>query len=392
MTAGTSSALVLAQPTSDDAVADSGIRTTDQSQSCFVIGPAGKPCTEIDSAAHRARADASLAFETIVEPACAQLGIEPVRFDQISRTGEITEQIYRQLLTAELVIADVSGSDPDVMYELGLRHATGKPVIHIGEAGRLPFDAAPFRTIAFRRSPAGLVTARNELTEALSLMLREGFAPLVPTHACRGLTGAAPDGPPCGGPAGTANPPGDEPPGLLERFTGLAPGLEATSGHIASIITLVTAIAAAAERFGPDMRRAARDGSPMSVQLDFSKRLSAALTGPAAELRESAQGFIRRMSAIDATVQAALDLFEEVPSARWSADDLGFLNQLVGISAAARQGTETLALFRTVMDVMIAVHHELRGPAQDIATAVARLGEAMAVLEAWSLRARKLVA
>ncbi|WAL71482.1 hypothetical protein OU787_08200 [Kitasatospora sp. YST-16] len=392
MTAGTSSALVLAQPTSDGAVADSGIRTADRSQSCFVIGPTGKPRTEIDSPAHRTRTDAPLVFETIVEPTCSQLGIEPVRFDQISRTGEITEQIYRQLLAADLVIADVSGGDPDVMYGLGLRHATGKPVIHIGEAGRLPFDVAPFRTIAFSHSPAELVKARDELAEALSLMLREGFAPLVPVRAYHSATGAEPDGPPSGSPAGTANPPGDDPPGLLERFTGLAPGLEATSGHITAIIALVTAIAAAAEQLGPDMRRAARDGSPMSVQLAFSKRLSAALTGPASELRKSAQGFTRRMTAIDATVQAALDLFQKVPSTRWSADDRGFLNQLVGISAAARQGAETLALFRTVMDVMIAVHRELRGPAQDIATAVAQLSEAMTVLEAWSLRARKLAA
>lgn len=48
-------------------------------------------------------------------------------------------------------------------------------------------------------------------------------------------------------------------------------------------------------------------------------------------------------------------------------------------------------MFRTIMDVMIAVHRELRGPAGDIAIAVARLSEAMTVLEAWDQRAKRLV-
>ncbi|MFD4537940.1 hypothetical protein ACFWNL_15545 [Kitasatospora sp. NPDC058397] len=390
MTTGTSSALTLAQPTGPGPFTDPGIRAADQSQSCFVIGPTGEPRTEIGSPTQQARATALPVFETIVEPACARLGIGPVRSDQISRTGEITEQVCRQLLAADLVIADVSGGNPDVMYGIGLRHATGKPVIHIGETGQLPFDIAPFHTIAFRRSPTGMADARNELTEVLSLVLREGFDPLIPDRALRSVARPGAEGPPAGGQAGTTPPSGDHPPGLLERFTELAPDLEATSDHIAAIITLVTDIAAAAEQFGPDMRRAARDGSPMSIQLAFTKRLSAALAGPAAKLRESAQRFTERMADIDATVQAALDLFERVPPACWSTDDRGFLSRLVDVSAAARQGAETLALFRTITDVMVAVHRELRGPARDIATAVERLSDAMTVLETWDQRAKRL--
>ncbi|MFE6502406.1 hypothetical protein [Kitasatospora sp. NPDC057738] len=392
MTAGTPSALVLAQPTGPGPFTGPGIRTVDQSQSCFVIGPAGEPHTEIDSLTQPARATALLVFEMIVEPACARLDIGPMRSNQISRTGEITEQVCRQLLAADLVIADVSGGNPGVMYGLGLRHATGKPVIQLGETGQLPFNSALFRTITFRRSPAGMVEARNELAEALSLVLREGFDPLIPARALRSATRPDTEGPLAGRPAGTAAPSGDLPPGLLERFAELAPDLEATSSHIAAIIALVTDIAAAAEQFGPDMRRAARDGSPMSVQLAFTKRLSAALIGPAAELRESAQRFTERMADIDATVQAALDLFERVLPAHWNADDWGFLSRLVDVSAVARQGTETLALFRTITDVMIAVHRELRGPVRDIATAVERLGDAMAVLETWAQRAKRLAA
>ncbi|MEV7022339.1 hypothetical protein [Kitasatospora sp. NPDC093558] len=186
--------------------------------------------------------------------------------------------------------------------------------------------------------------------------------------------------------------PADGSPGLIERFAELEPGLLAMSQDMTAMTTLVTTIAEAAERFGPGMQRAARDGSPMSAQLAVTQRLATALGAPAAELKESAHRFTERMAGLDATVHAALDLFGKVPPALWGPDDRGFLGQLVGISAAARHGTETLALFRTIVDVMIAMHRELRGPAGDIATAVARLADAMTMVEAWDHRARQLAA
>ncbi|MFB7376169.1 hypothetical protein ACFC6U_12845 [Kitasatospora purpeofusca] len=379
MTAGTPSALEVGQPIGTGPVADPDDRTAGRSQQCFILGPTGEPRIELGPPTRPARAIALLAFETIVEPACTGLGIGPVRSDQISGTGEITEQVYQQVLAADLVIADVSGGSPDVMYGLGLRHATGKPVIHIGEAGQLPPQIAPFHTITFRCSPTGLAEARNELAEALSLVLREDSPALVPP--CVNAPGVRLS---TVTPSATAELSGRDSSGLVSRFTELAPGLEATSGYITAITALVVEIASAAERFGPDMRRAAREGSPMSVQLDFTKRLSSALSRPAAELEGSTEQFAEHLTEIDGIVQAALDLFERVPPTQWNEDDRDFLDQLTDIATAARQGAETLALLRTVMDVTIAVHRELRRPIRNIATAVARLGEALGVLRAWS--------
>lgn len=66
------------------------------------------------------------------------------------RVGSLYRMPTAYLLRS-LGIADVSVGSPNVMYELGLRHITGNPKIHIGEAGQLPFDIASIRTIRCQR-------------------------------------------------------------------------------------------------------------------------------------------------------------------------------------------------------------------------------------------------
>ena len=58
------------------------------------------------------------------------------------------EQIWEQIRKAKVLLADLTGKNPNVFYELALRHATGKPTIHlIRGADRIPFDIDQFRTI-----------------------------------------------------------------------------------------------------------------------------------------------------------------------------------------------------------------------------------------------------
>jgi hypothetical protein len=60
----------------------------------------------------------------------------------------ITKQVLEYLLKSRLVVADLSYHNPNVFYELAVRHATGKPVIHIKRtADPVPFDNKDFRTI-----------------------------------------------------------------------------------------------------------------------------------------------------------------------------------------------------------------------------------------------------
>jgi predicted nucleotide-binding protein len=108
---------------------------------CFLIAPIGLPGSEV-----RKRSDTLLTY--VVEPAVQEVDYDLLRADQITTPGAITAQIIRSILDAPLVIADLSGSNPNVMYELAIRHTSGKPAIQITtDISSLPFDIAVMRTI-----------------------------------------------------------------------------------------------------------------------------------------------------------------------------------------------------------------------------------------------------
>jgi Rad3-related DNA helicase len=85
---------------------------------------------------------------SIIEPAMEELGLTVVRADQIGKPGMITSQVLEHVLKSRLVIADLSFHNPNVFYELALRHVSRLPTVQvIREADPLPFDLDQFRTI-----------------------------------------------------------------------------------------------------------------------------------------------------------------------------------------------------------------------------------------------------
>jgi len=86
----------------------------------------------------------------IVEPSCEKFGYICERADQLPRAGTITTHIIECLMEYELVIADLSDLNPNVFYELAVRHAVNKPVILIAEKGtKIPFDISHERVIFY---------------------------------------------------------------------------------------------------------------------------------------------------------------------------------------------------------------------------------------------------
>lgn len=115
--------------------------TVPLNDTCFVVSPIGDP----DSVERR---HADLMLTAFIEPALAELGLTAVRADKISVPGLITGQVMDHVARAKLVIADLSFGNPNVYYELALRHATRKPIVQIiRTADRLPFDVGQFRTV-----------------------------------------------------------------------------------------------------------------------------------------------------------------------------------------------------------------------------------------------------
>ncbi|MER5353117.1 hypothetical protein ABT093_22635 [Kitasatospora sp. NPDC002551] len=357
-----------------------------QPRTCFVIGPIGDGLADHDTPARQSYDQAMETFEEIIQPACESLGIEPVRADQITQSGEISEQIFRHLLEAEVVIADLTGANPNVTYELALRHLTGRAVIHISEHGQLPFDIAAVRTILFKRTPNGLAGARRQLAEVLTRTLDNGFTPLAPARILFGL-GSADDGTDGDGEP-TPRAGGGDPVGLMERFADVEEGMAAMSEDITAMTVHISAVAALFQEFFPELQR----GGAARVQLAVTLRLSRELTRPAAELKVHAGRFAGRMNDIDAAVHAALDLFETAPPTLWQGQDRAFLTQIIDMAVETRGGAETLQLFRTLLQMMIAMSRQLKEPCGDIIAAVELLTGTARQFEAWEQRARALVA
>ncbi len=108
---------------------------------CFYVTPIGDEGSEV-------RKHSDLFLSHIVEPALEQFGLKVVRADQIGKAGIISRQIFDYLVRSRLVIADLSFHNPNVFYELAIRHALKKPVVQISRVqDKIPFDINQMRTV-----------------------------------------------------------------------------------------------------------------------------------------------------------------------------------------------------------------------------------------------------
>lgn len=133
------------------------------SKRCFVIAPIGDKDSEV-----RKRSDGVL--KHIIVKACDQCGYEkPIRADQIDEPGIITNQVIQHIINDELVIADLTGHNPNVFYELAVRHATQKPFVQLIRKGeKIPFDIGPMRTVFFDlHDPDSVEEAREEVIKQI---------------------------------------------------------------------------------------------------------------------------------------------------------------------------------------------------------------------------------
>ena len=127
---------------------------------CFVVCPIGEEGSD-------QREKSNDVFDFIIKQALKEEEYDIIRADLITKSGKISTQIVDRLLNSDLVIADLSSGNPNVYYELAIRHATKKPFIQIAEEGtKIPFDVADMRTIFYNLNlPRKLFSAINSLEE-----------------------------------------------------------------------------------------------------------------------------------------------------------------------------------------------------------------------------------
>jgi hypothetical protein len=127
---------------------------------CFVISPMGKEDSE-------ARRQSDLLLRYVINPAVEACGYRVVSPAKMVGSELIMSQIIRHLVSAPLVIADLTGGNANVFYELALRHAVQKPFIQIiAKTSNLTFDVKNIRTIKFDISSVDSQDkAKNDLIE-----------------------------------------------------------------------------------------------------------------------------------------------------------------------------------------------------------------------------------
>ena len=129
-----------------------------QKKTCFIITPIGDNNSEI-----RRHIDGII--DQSITPAIGDK-YKIIVAHREYEIGSINDRIIRSIYEADLVIANLTNTNPNVMYELAIRHSFGKPAIVIAEEDtKLPFDVVVENTIFYRNDPTGANELKQQLIE-----------------------------------------------------------------------------------------------------------------------------------------------------------------------------------------------------------------------------------
>ena len=112
-------------------------------------------------------------WKTVIRPAVEDAGDDCRRADDFFGPGTIIDDIVASIRSADYLIADLTGRNPNVFYELGFAHALEKPVILLTqESDDIPFDVRHQRLILYQDTAAGAAELRGMLNRSVDSIQR----------------------------------------------------------------------------------------------------------------------------------------------------------------------------------------------------------------------------
>ena len=138
--------------------------------SCFFVTPIGQP-----HSVERKRSD--WLFNSVVHPSSQKNGLSAKRGDTISDSAMIGTNMFRAISESRVCVADLTGLNPNVLYEIGIRHCLSLPIIHIAQIGtELPFDTVSHFTHFYDLSDYGSMRSLEEsLSREIGLSIIEDY-------------------------------------------------------------------------------------------------------------------------------------------------------------------------------------------------------------------------
>lgn len=103
-----------------------------------------------------------------IRDVCIKLNLKCIRGDEEYIPNEIFPSIVKQILKSRLIIANITGRNPNVMYELGVAHALGKSTIIVAQDFTdIPFDLNNKRIIIYKNFDDLQLKLENSITDML---------------------------------------------------------------------------------------------------------------------------------------------------------------------------------------------------------------------------------
>lgn len=127
------------------------------SRNCFVVMPFAPAFTPL--------------WTDVIRPAIASAGHTVVRADDLFRSGTIISSVCDLIRAADYVVADLTGRNANVFYELGYAHALGKPAVLLTQDPEdVPIDLLGRRVIEYTDSIGGATRLREVLGRTVAQM------------------------------------------------------------------------------------------------------------------------------------------------------------------------------------------------------------------------------
>ncbi len=114
-------------------------------------------------------------YKDKIKPTIEACGFKCLRADDLFSPTPILEDVWIHICKSKAIVADVTGRNPNVFYEIGIAHTVGKPVIIIAQdKSDIPFDVAQFRYFLYSDDASGWAMLCNHITSAIKSTINIG--------------------------------------------------------------------------------------------------------------------------------------------------------------------------------------------------------------------------